>query len=53
MNALSITIKSYDQCKRFCRQTNGQTDRPKTMCPDQSMWGHKKVRKATQAHTYC
>ena len=28
-----LPSKSYGQCKSFCGQTNGQTDRPKTICP--------------------
>ena len=33
MKALSLNVKRYGKCRSFCGKTNGQTDRPKTICP--------------------
>ena len=48
MKAVS-PFKSYDQCKSFCAQTNGQVDKQTGLqlyAPDQSRLGHEKTRNA-------
>ena len=45
MKAWSLTIQKLWSMWKFLRKnkwTSGQTDGPKTICPDLSMWGHKK-----------
>ena len=45
MKALTFTNRKMWPMQKFLRtdkRTDGQTDRPKTICPDLSMQGHKK-----------
>jgi hypothetical protein len=47
MKALSIAIQKIWPMLKFL-QTDKQTDRPKTICPDLSIRGHKKCFKKVE-----